>query len=350
MSNKLQHKLKIREEEGTLRSLSCYEGMIDFISNDYLGLSHFSLSENYKGATGSRLISGNSKVIEECESNLAELFSASDALCFNSGYDANLGFFSTVPQAGDVVFYDEEIHASVRDGLRLSRARNFAFKHNDINHLEELLVKFKSSDTIFIATEGLFSMNGDVAKVEELLSVAEKFNAILVIDEAHSCGVLGEMGKGLLAQLNDSVVKLVTFGKAYGGHGAVILSSTLIKEYLINFCRTFIYTTALPIESYKRMIEVVQNDCSNNRKLLQKNIEYFRSKINLDLISSEVSPIQIIRGSKDFLKELEGRLKSNNVAAKIIYPPTVKEGEECLRICLHSFNSRKEIDLLISLI
>ena len=349
MDSKLIDKLNKRKTEGTLRSLSFFDGMADFCSNDYLGLST-SVTENISnqhGSTGSRLISGNSNEAEQCESFLANYFDSEAALVFNSGYDANIGFFSAVPQRSDVILYDEKIHASVRDGIRLSFARSFSFEHNSLEDLASKLKQIKG--VVYIAIESLYSMDGDLAPIEEIAELAEKYGAYLIVDEAHASGIVGENGKGIVdhLSLNSKVfARIITFGKAYGSHGAAILGSLILKEFLINFARSFIYTTALSPSSYariKQMVELSQSEIE--RKKLQENILLFRSLIKLNSISSDViSPIQMIRiGDIEKTKNLSLMLQQNNFAVKPIYSPTVKIGEEGIRICIHSFNTFEEI-------
>lgn len=353
MDDKLRQRLDERRGNKTLRTLSSYAGMIDFISNDYLGLSNFQLeSAVYKGSTGSRLISGNDQRIVEIEAELASFFGYDSALCFNSGYDANLGLLGSIPQKGDVVLYDKAIHASVRDGLRLSFANNYSFEHNSASDLERLLRKF-SGKTVYVAIEGLYSMHGDLSPIKEITALCNEYGAYLIMDEAHSGGIFGSEGKGWTAEngVDGSVfIKLITFGKAYGGHGAVVLCSNDVKEYLINFARPFIYSTALPVNDYERMISVVNSQ--RNIEALNRNIKQFRKGVKEALLSSdEHSPIQIIRVSdKSKLKQLENELLKDNIAVKAIYTPTVAPGEECLRLCFHSYNTEEEITKLLSIL
>lgn len=347
MDQKLKHKLNKRIEEGTLRSLSHFDG-IDFYSNDYLGLANKSETNSVLkyGSTGSRLISGNSIEAIDCETFLANHFIVEAALVFNSGYDANIGLFSSVPQRGDTVLYDEMIHASIRDGIRLSFANSFVFKHNEMLHLEENLKK--ATGSIYIAIESLYSMNGDLAKINEILLLAKKYNANLIVDEAHACGVYGNEGRGLCEEFSDHkslFARVITFGKAYGAHGACVLGSEELKTYLINFARSFIYTTALPPIAYRRIVEMVSLNCEGERKYLMENISFFRKSIKSKrLISDMMSPIQMLRvGDVEKTKELAEILQNNGIALKPIYSPTVSKGDEGIRICIHAFNSQLEI-------
>lgn len=344
----LKQKLLERKEQGLLRSLNDYSSFVDFLSNDYLGLASLTMHHSMNGSGGSRLIFGNSTVIQEAERDLAMFFGFESALCFNSGYDANLAIFSTIPQRADVVLYDREIHASVRDGLRLGIAANYSFVHNDVNDLR-LKLQQHQGKRIFIAIEGLYSMSGDIAPLLEIKRLAIEFNARVIIDEAHSCGVYGEQGKGLAD--GEVFIKLVTFGKAYGGHGACVLCDRVVQEYLINFSRTFIYTTALPEGVYQRMAEIVRIESIQKEvEVLRSRILQFRKQVSNDqLLSHEHSPIQIIR-SKESLKAIENRLLEEGIAAKVMLPPTVEKEKECLRICIHSFNTPEEINRLTAVL
>ena len=353
MDQKLRNKIAERKKEGTLRSLSSFTDSIDFFSNDYLGLSRVEIpmDENRFGATGSRLISGTSNEALQAESSLAKFFNAEAGLIFNSGYDANLGFFSAVPQRGDVILFDQLIHASVRDGIRLSFASSRSFLHNDLNDLESQLIKSKG--TIYVAVESLYSMDGDISPLVELSRLCEEYNAYLIVDEAHAAGVFGMDGKGLVEELGISssvFARLITFGKAFGSHGAIVLCSNELKEYLYNFSRSFIYTTALPPFSYTRMEFIVEySDIEYRIKTLQENIKLFRSKFNKDaLISDDRSPIQIIKGSIEEVRSLEASLINQRISVKAIYAPTVLKGGERLRVCIHSFNSSDEIQALLN--
>ena len=361
MDQKLLDKLNKREKEGTLRSLSCFEGYIDFFSNDYLGLSKVdTIEEGEKvssllfGATGSRLISGTSNVVLEAEKSLASFFQSERALHFNSGFDANIGFFSSVPQRGDTILYDEFIHASVRDGIRLSFAKSQSFSHNNVKDLERLLNK--TDGTVYVAIEALYSMDGDLAPLRRISDLCEQYSVYLVVDEAHSAGVFGENGKGFVDTLNleeKIFARLITFGKAYGGHGAIILGSNELVQFLLNFARSFIYTTALPDACVLRNSKIVElDDLAERKKKLQENLYYFRSTFNhKGLISESNSPIQILEyGEVNKTKLVAKKLQDERIAVKPIYSPTVPEGKERLRLCFHSDNTIEEIDELINVL
>ena len=355
MDKKLHKKLHDRREKGTFRSLSSFEGKIDFASNDYLGISKNQLLESAvpeRGATGSRLISGNSDHIESVEAELANFFGSEAGLCFNSGYDANIGVFSSIPQRGDIVLYDEFIHASARDGIRLSLAKSYGFKHNDLNDLKRLL-ELNKEQTIYIAVESLYSMHGDLCPLQDLIQLVEQYTAYIILDEAHSAGIFGLKGRGFAHAVDlqsKCFLRLVTFGKAYGAHGSVVLCSNDLRQFLLNFARSFIYTTALPISAYDKMLKAVQIENIDELRLsLQGKMVYFRENLKeYSLTSAPNSPIQFIKfDSLDQLRIVEQTLLNKGIFAKAIYPPTVAEGEEGLRISLHSFNSVEEIDNLV---
>jgi 8-amino-7-oxononanoate synthase len=348
MDAKLLRKLNERSAEGTLRSLSCFQGWTDFFSNDYLGLARhtFDSVDANSGSTGSRLISGTSEGALECEMFLADQFTSEAALIFNSGYDANLGFFGSVPQKGDTVIYDQFIHASVRDGIKLSNVKAFSFAHNALDDLKKKIQL--SQGAIYVAVESLYSMDGDLAPLREIVELCQEFDAYLIVDEAHAAGVFGQGLADTLGLSDFIFARLITFGKAYGSHGAAILCSTALKNYLVNFARSFIYTTALPPSAYKW----IQRNCSMNLSMpqveLQQNIEFFRKNISHKYLCSDPrSPIQIIQtGSIECTKALEQFLHKHHFAVKGIFSPTVPKGSERIRICLHTFNTALEIKKL----
>lgn len=354
MDSKLLKKIRVREEEGTYRSLSSFGEFIDLLSNDYLGASKFDSNKEHVafGSTGSRLISGSNQFTESCEKKIAEFFKTPKALVFNSGYDANVGFFSAVPQRGDTVIYDEYIHASIRDGIRLSYCESYSFRHNDI---EDLKRKIKlSKGTVYVSVESLYSMDGDISPIKEIALLCNEFDAYLIIDEAHAAGVFGEHGRGLVDQLEINhlvFARLVTFGKAFGSHGAAILGSENLINFLINFSRSFIYTTAMPIDSYRRISHVLTDErLEIERQKLRSNINYFCKVFkDFNLTSNQKSPIQLLKlGSISKTKDLEYKIQQNKIAVKAIFSPTVQKGSEGLRICIHSYNTFEEINLLFS--
>ena len=344
------HKLEQREKLGLRRELQSYEDLADFISNDYLGLSKkpWSLSQS-SAHNGSRLISGTSKLWENFEAFLATYFQFDSALFFNSGFDANLALFSVIPQHGDLILYDELIHASVHDGMKLSKAKHKSFKHNNLEDLKELLYNEKgSSKSIYVAIESVYSMDGDVSPVKEIASLCEKHNAYLIVDEAHAAGYLGNDYKGLSIS-SSCLIKLVTFSKAYGRHGAVVLSSRAIKDYLINFARSFIYTTALPDFIASSIWELLRDTSllENSRKKFEANNALFHV-----LTGTAYTPVGIktIHKTVEELTAIVKAAKSKGIALRAVLPPTVPRNKERIRLTIHAHNTEKEIQTLCSIL
>ena len=373
--NALQQKLYLRTETNALRKLPVPTNGIDFSSNDYLGFAKneeiFDQTHQYlvknkikvNGATGSRLISGNHNLYNITESYIATFHQSEAALIFNSGYDANVGFFSAVPQRNDIILYDELCHASIRDGIQMSHAKAYKFQHNDYEDLEQLLNKFLASNsqlpTIYIVTESVFSMDGDAPNMETLVQISEKFNALLVVDEAHSLGVFGEKGEGLVQSqnLHDQIfARIMTFGKGLGCHGAAILGSNSLKEYLVNFARSFIYTTGLSPHAVATIFIAYQNlNQSTELQKLKENINFFNQQKQLlgikplFVYSKSAIHSAIIPGN-DKVKQIAAQLQEKGFEVKAILSPTVPEGQERLRFCLHSYNTEKEMqDVLTEL-
>ena len=362
----LRKALAEREQKGMLRKLTSNFPTIDFCSNDYLGFSKLGLLKNKLettsliselsfGSAGSRLISGNSKFIEAAEKEIALFHHSESALIFNSGYDANLGLFSSVPQKDDLVLFDELIHASIYDGIKLGYAKHYKFKHNDVGSLNDLIQRHQHNfKAIYIAVESVYSMDGDIAPLVEITELIKGLeNVFLIVDEAHAIGVFGKHGRGLCNELGIEkacFARVYTYGKAMGCHGAAISGSDLLRNYLINFSRSFIYTTALPNHSVEAIVHAYQLLVETDQKgSLQTNIEHFNSKTSgiKNLIKSKSAIHSLVVGNNQKADLLEKQLAKNNIYVKAIKSPTVKEGTERLRFCLHAFNTKQEIDLLI---
>lgn len=372
---KLAEKIETRAQNNALRKLTLPTNSIDFSSNDYIRFSknkavfeqtHQYLIDNkiiQNGATGSRLLSGNHKVYQEAENFIANFHQSESALIFNSGYDANVGFFSSVPQKGDLILYDELCHASIRDGIQLSNAKAYKFQHNDFEDLEKKITNYKlqiTNQEIYIVTESVFSMDGDTPNLEELAQLSEKHYCHLVIDEAHALGVFGSTGEGLvqLLGLQDQVfARIMTFGKGLGSHGAAILGSKELKEYLVNFARSFIYTTGLSPHSVATILIAYQHLSLEKESIerLRENIIHFNQEKNLlglkPMFVRSKSAIQsaIIPGNQN-VKSIANQIQNKGFDVKAILSPTVPEGQERLRFCLHSYNTKEEISEVLRLL
>nr|CCA16953.1 aminotransferase putative [Albugo laibachii Nc14] len=382
---RLEKSLQKRRKQGTYRELREDAGSyIDFSTNDYLGFAQscelcaFIASKRNEckvanlGSTGSRLLSGNSAYCMEVERSLARFYRAEDALLFNSGYTANLGVLSCLPSSEDWVLYDELIHNSSLEGIRLSRALRKPFRHNDTAHLEELLSKVPSSkNAIFIVVESIYSMDGDEAPVMELVRLCRKYrNAYVIIDEAHGVGVCGDTGaglleaKGLLEDVNSMqrssreilCCRIYTFGKAMGIHGAVVCGSQTMIRYLVNYARSFIYTTSLPPE-HLVTIHYVHEFCkksSETRNRLQHLVRYFRDKVIEEsgippkALLHSVSAIQgVLIDGNEAVSWAVDEMKKRGLMVYAIRAPTVRRGKERIRINLHAHNTEVEIDQLV---
>lgn len=364
-----------REQSGLLKKLSLISPRIDFCSNDYLGFSKLGLLEEKVqtsldksdsqpnkimtfGATGSRLVSGNSLIMDEAEKQIAFFHHAQSALIFNSGYDANVGLLSSVAQKTDLILFDELVHGSIFDGIRLSRATHYKFSHNDVDALEELILRHHQNfDNIYVVVESVYAQTGDSAPLIELTEICQDLkNIFLIVDEAHAIGVFGNQGRGLcnaLAIEKKCFARIYTFGKAMGCHGAVIVGSDILRNYLINFSRSFIYTTALPnysIEAIKHAYQLLIE--TNQKEALQKNIAYFYTKAQTikNCIRNQ-SAIQLFKvENNEQVDKLNRAMTERGIHARMMKSPMVKPGYESLRFSIHSFNTTKEIDELMDVL
>ena len=377
--NFLQDQLAKRKEENAFRSLKVNEGMADFCSNDYLGFarseelaelteeefrSHAStlptgqtgpLSMAINGSTGSRLISGNSVYAEKLENDLAAFHYAEAGLLYNSGYDANIGLFSCIAKRGDTFICDEFIHASIIDGIILSRANILRFEHNNIADLKRLLKK--TTGKIFVAVESIYSMDGDAAPLKQFVELCETHGANLIVDEAHATGIFGKEGRGLVNELGlekEIFARVHTFGKALGVHGAIVLCSYELKEYLINFSRSFIYSTALPLHSLCaiRSAYALLTKSSKTIQKLNDLIGFFNEKIKIIdekmIIPSNSAIHCILYPGNGKVKEIANYIQEKGFDVRPILHPTVTKGKERIRICLHAFNTEAEVNSLVN--
>lgn len=360
----IKQQLAKRQLAGNYRELKPESELIDFCSNDYLGFARSAvlrgrieaeITEHVgfkNGSTGSRLLSGNTVYAEQLETDIASFHGYEAGLIYNSGYDANTGLFSSLPQRGDTIIMDELVHASIIDGARLSYANRYSFKHNDTDSLQEKLKHAKG--TVYIAVESIYSMDGDTAPLKAIAGIAEQHGAHLIVDEAHATGVFG---RGLVEELNlqaQVFAKVVTFGKALGCHGAIVLGSNLLRDYLINFSRSFIYTTAAPFHQQAaiKMAYRLLQQSGPEQELLHQSIQFFKERFinRADLISSDSAIQCLLLKSNDRAKALSGLLQANGFDVRPILSPTVAAGSERVRICLHSFNTLAELKQLAELI
>lgn len=373
--NFIEEALQERKQEDRLRTLNPLEPgedsieitrngsrLINFCSNDYLGLSHHpklvdrsqQYAEQYGvGSTASRLISGTYEIHTQLEHKIADTFDAEAALVFNSGFQANSTILQALTDRNSLILADKRAHNSLLQGALLSRASFQRFNHNDTDHLKELLERAatKSYSRILVVTETVFSMGGDRSDLDTVVELADRYNAFLFVDDAHAVGVWGERGLGLTYGHSRIDITLGTFGKAFGVFGAFITCSRQIKEYVINFCPGFIYTTALPppvIGALDAAVELVPN-MNSERNRYQRSIREVRNQITEDGFDTGLSSTQIIPviiGDDRETLELSGFLEENGFLATAIRPPTVPESGARIRLTISSKHRSEHIDQL----
>ncbi|WP_422106914.1 aminotransferase class I/II-fold pyridoxal phosphate-dependent enzyme [Winogradskyella sp.] len=369
LPKKLDKKLEERIANNAFRKLGQSNNLVDFSSNDYLGFSKsqgiFDASHRYlvkhglkqNGATGSRLLSGNHQLYTEVETQLCAIHNSKTVLICNSGYDANIGLLSSIPQRGDIILYDELVHASIRDGITMSNAKSYKFKHNDLEDLAEMLKRVQHDNAeIYVVTESVFSMDGDSPDLKTMSQMSKTYNAHLIVDEAHAVGIFNMGLVQALGLESDIFVRIITFGKALGCHGAAILGPKGLKDYLINFSRSFIYTTALPPHALATMLMAYDALKSTDQiQKLRERIKFFeaeiiRQQLSHAFINSQSAIHSCIISGNERIKKIAQQLHYKGFDVKPILSPTVPEGKERLRFCLHSYNSKAEISEVLSLL
>jgi 8-amino-7-oxononanoate synthase len=335
---------------------------INFSSNDYLGLTHHpeiiaaarDAAERYGfGSGSSRLLAGGSILHERLERDIAGFKSAESALVFNSGYAANTGIIPAIAGEGDVIFSDALNHASIIDGCRLSRAKTLIFRHKEISDLEALFRREKRAKRRVVISDSVFSMDGDIAPLDEMAKLCRKYNALLYIDDAHGAGVLGG-GRGALAHFNVRpepwIIQMGTFSKAFGSFGAYAAGSSDVIGWLINQVRSFIYSTALPspvIAASIKAIHIVKKEKAlvrrlwTNREMLAEGLEH----MGFCIMGSETPIIPIRTGSLEEAVRLSDRLFSSGIYAPVIRPPSVAGPR--IRITVSSAHTEDHIEKLL---
>jgi len=360
---RLASQLASLEAQSGLRHLEQMEG-INLCSNDYLGLSTDArLREAVTAAlasglpvasTGSRLLSGNATIWEELEAEFARFIGTEAALYFGSGYAANVGLLSALLHPEDVVFSDQSNHASIVDGIRLSRARKVIFPHLDLNFLEDALRHSNdSAGQKFIVIESVFSMDGDRAPLADLLKIANRWGAVLIVDEAHATGVFGPQGRGLVVAMGGTRRVLATVhpcGKALASAGAFVCCSETLKQYLVNRARSFIFSTALPpyfAAQIRRAVAIVA-EADRERSRLEGLACFLRRELKqagFDTGPSDSQIVPVLLGGNDTAVHYADELCQQGFAVRPIRPPTVPEGQSRLRL---SLNSSLSTDILAS--
>ncbi len=375
MSRIFKQYLEGLKEKGLYRSLRVIHGeqgpwvelegkrVLNLSSNNYLGMaSHPRLKKasahavhDYGcGSGASRLICGTLELHEALEKRLATFMNTEAALLFNSGYAANVGIISSIVGKGDVVFSDELNHASIVDGCRLSRAEVVIFPHNDMNTLEEKISSSFRQDPDrrrLIVIDGVFSVDGDLAPLPDLVRLADTYDAVLMVDEAHATGTVGPGGRGALAHFGmEGKVHIImgTLGKALGGFGAFAAGSRELINYLINTSRSLIYSTALPpsvLSSTMAALDVLEETPSLVEKV-QENAGYMRERLTAlgyDVLSSHTPILPVMIGEADLSTEFSGLLLKEGVLAVALRPPTVPEGTSRIRVTVMATHTREDL-------
>jgi glycine C-acetyltransferase/8-amino-7-oxononanoate synthase len=364
----LEKEIEILKEKKLYRSrIILSDKVINFSSNDYLGLKDsFStknkLCTNIKnlslGSGASTHVSGYVDIQKELEEELANFKKSESCIVVGSGYLANLGLISSITTEKDIIFSDELNHASIIDGIRLSKAKKVIYKHNNIEDLEKKLKENKSEGNIFIITDGVFSMEGDIAKLDKLYKIAKEHDAVLIIDDAHATGILGE-GKGTIFHYSlkpeKNIIQMGTLSKAVGSYGAFICGSKILIEYLINKMRTAIFTTALsPVQNFISLenLRIIKNSPERIKNVLEKAQYLYKNlkDINYEVRYFGVPIISLITKTEEKALEFRDKLLEKGFFIQAIRPPTVPEGESRLRITLSYNHKYEEIDELIKAI
>lgn len=369
--------LKRLKESGLLRRLVTVQSphgsriiinnkeFINFSSNDYLGLSRDprvidvainTLRRYGIGSGSSRLLSGTYPPHTRLEKVIARFKKADRSIVFNSGYSANTGIIPAISDNKTVIFSDELNHASIIDGIRLSKADVKVYRHKDVGHLESLIKKSIKGKKGLIITDAVFSMDGDLAPINEILQLSKRYDCLLMVDDAHGTGVLGRKGRGTLEHLgiNDKdIIQMGTLSKAVGCFGGFIAGSSELIEFLINKARSFIYSTSLPpsiIEACIKAIELIVDDSEGLRKRLWRNRERLYKglrDLGFDTMDSETQVVPILIGGIDETLRISRYLYNNGIFAPAIRPPTVPEGKCRIRFSVTAMHTDEDIDMVL---
>jgi len=334
-------------------------------SNNYLGIAGHprmreaaaaAAKQDGCSASASRLVSGNLDLYAKLESALAEFIGKEDALVFSSGYAANAGILQSVAGTGDVILSDELNHASIVDGCRLSKADKKVFRHNDVADLEKHLKQCSAYRKRLIVVEGAYSLDGDVAPLAEIVELTERYDCVVMVDEAHAVGVLGEHGRGAgeFHGVTDRVdIIMGTFGKALGSYGAFVAGSAQLKQLLVNKARSLIYTTALPpavLAATLTAIDVVRSEPWRRRDVLEK-AAYLRdglSKLGFDVGTSTTQIVPVIVGDAARAMKFSELLLEEGVFARAIRPPSVLPGKSRLRVTVNVEHTYEQLDEVLA--
>jgi 8-amino-7-oxononanoate synthase len=352
-------------DAGTDTSINIHgKKLLAFCSNNYLGLANHpklkaaaidAVQTWGVGAGASRLVSGNLRLYEALEEKIAVIKSCEKALVFNSGYTANIGILGALIGENDLVLFDRLNHASLIDGVKLSRGKLRVYRHKDMEQVQSLLSRRAVNQKAIIVTDGIFSMDGDIAPLPEMVALANQYDAVIYLDDAHATGVLGEHGRGTYEHFHlhsERIIQMGTLSKALGGFGGFVAGSALLILYLVNKARSLIYTTALPPSVLATALTalILIEEEKEYREKLWVNANYFRKSVmalGYNTCGSETPIVPLLIGEADYAVVFSKRLMEEGIYVPAIRPPTVPKGQSRLRITLMATHTKEQIDFLI---
>jgi len=340
------------------------ENVINFSSNDYLSLKDNPITKQKLinnidklslGSGASVLVSGYHLIQKELEKFISEFKQTEDCIVVGSGYMANVGLIQAISDEEDIIFSDELNHASIIDGIRISKAKKIIYKHCDVEDLEEKLKKYHTKGKKIIITDGVFSMEGDIAPLDKIIEISKKYDAVVIVDDAHATGVIGEEGRGSLNYFNlmpdSNVVQMGTLSKAVGSYGAFICGSRILIDYLVNTIRSVIFTTGLsPVQNFISLenFKILAKEDFRRKEVLEKSKYLVNSLKNkgIDVKFFGTPIISLIAGEEEKALKLRDKLLEKGFFVQAIRPPTVPEGTSRLRITINYNHSYKDIERL----
>ncbi len=355
---------QIREKNRYRKRVIIPENVIDFSSNDYLGLKDnketkeklCKVIEKFSlGSGASQLVSGYTQIQKDLEEFLADFKETQDCIVVGSGYLANTGLIQALTTKEDIIFSDELNHASIIDGIRLSKGKKIIYKHNDMNDLEDKLRKNKPEKLSFIVTDGVFSMEGDIAHLKDIFFLAEKYNAVVIVDDAHGTGILGN-GKGSIFHYGlkpqENIIQMGTLSKAVGSYGAFICGTKILIEYLVNKMRTGIFSTALsPIQNFislENLKKIVEEPFRREYVLKKaKEVAEELKNIGYNIMFHGTPILSLVLGDDKKAVDFRDKLLKEGIFIQAIRPPTVPEGTARLRITISYNHTEDDFEKLI---
>ncbi|EEP61335.1 8-amino-7-oxononanoate synthase [Sulfurihydrogenibium yellowstonense] len=361
LSQKLQ---EIKQKNRYRTRLILNENIVNFSSNDYLSLKDNPITKQKLihnidklslGSGASVLVSGYHLIQKELEKFISKFKQTEDCIVVGSGYMANIGLIQAISDEEDIIFSDELNHASIIDGIRISKAKKVIYKHCDVEDLEEKLKKYHTKGKKIIITDGVFSMEGDIAPLDKIIEISKKYDAVVIVDDAHATGIIGEEGRGSLNYFNlipdSNIIQMGTLSKAVGSYGAFICGSRILIDYLVNTMRSVIFTTGLsPVQNFISLenFKILAKEDFRRKEVLEKSKYLANSLKNkgIDVRFFGTPIISLIVGKEENAIKLRDRLLEKGFFVQAIRPPTVPEGTSRLRITINYNHSYEDIERL----